>query len=102
MQFLIILVCATIGFWSVWFFLKLVWEPGNTESLKMKSHIRDLEWRGEQIKAGINPDGMPYDYDHSSDYHNRGCTCEQCERIEPQNRYKIERDAKKLKNLLGE
>lgn len=101
MQFLITLICACIGFFGVWAFLELVWEPGNTESLKAKAYIRDLEFRGRQIDAGINPDGMPYDYDRSSDYHNYNCTCEQCKRIGPENNARIERDARKLNKLLG-
>jgi hypothetical protein len=99
MNFLITLICAVIGFGAVWAFLKIVWEPGNTESLKMKAYIRDLEWQTKKLDAGINPDGMPFDYDHSSDYHNLGCDCEQCKRINPVNEARVARDAAKLKLL---
>lgn len=102
MQFLMIILCANIGFWSVWFFLKLVWEPGNTEHLKMQAQIRTLEWKKRQLDAGVNPDGMPFDYDHSSGYHNYNCGCEQCKRIGPENEARIKRDAIKVKELLHE
>lgn len=96
-----LLATAVLSFGAVWAFLKLVYEPHNTEHLKAQSYIRELEFRGRQIDAGINPDGLPYDFDHSSDYHNQGCKCEQCERIKPENEARIQRDASKMRVLLG-
>lgn len=99
MQVLITLACIAIAFFGTWAFLKLVWEPGNTEHLKAQAYIRDLEWQKKQLDAGLNPNGMPFDYDHSSDYHNVGCPCEQCKRIGPENDTRVERDAAILKAL---
>ncbi len=99
MATLILLATATLAFFGTWAFLKIVWEPGNTEHLKAQAYIRDLQWKNEQLDAGINPDGMPFDYDHSSDYHNYNCTCEQCKRIAPENQARIQRDKAKLIKL---
>jgi len=101
MDFLITLLCAVIALFGTWAFLKFIIEPSRTESLKMKVHIRDLDWRNKQLKAGVNPDGMPFDYDHSRDYHNYNCTCDQCKRIGPENEARVARDVEKIKTLRG-
>jgi len=95
-----LLVWLVIVFFGVYAFLKFIWEPNNTEHLKQLTYIRELEWRKKQIEAGINPDGMPFGYDHSCDLHNYNCTCEHCKTVSAKNDKLIRKEAAIRKKLL--
>lgn len=81
--------------------LKVYWDYGQDQSNKRKAYIRDLEWRGRQISAGLNPDGMPYGWDHSHDLCNANSPCSGCAAVQAKNNKLIERDKKIRDGLLG-
>jgi len=101
MQVLIILLCACVGMFGTWAFLKIIWEPGNTEHLKNQAYIRDLEWQKRQLDAGLNPGGMPFDYDRSHDLCNAYSPCPGCAKVSAENDARVQRDLAIRNKLLG-